>query len=123
MPVRAPRLAFALLCLLAASFLVVACGGSESDDAPAASVTVTSGPRTTHIHDNDFESPIKVTVGSAVTWVNDDGVAHNVIGADNAFRSGTLSKGDTFVHTFSTAGSFKYTCTFHPGMNGTVEVQ
>jgi plastocyanin len=113
-----------MLALLAmAVVLFAACGSSDDEQTLAASVTVTSGARTTHIEDNDFESPLRVTAGSEVTWVNDDGVAHNVVGADDAFRSDTLKKDDTFVHTFDTAGSFKYTCTFHPGMNGVIEVQ
>jgi plastocyanin len=113
----------AAVMLLLSVALLVACSGSSDKDTPPASVTVTSGPRTTHIEDNDFESPLKVTAGSEVTWVNDDGVAHNVVGEDGAFRSETLKKGDTFSHTFDTAGRFKYTCAFHPGMDGVVEVQ
>jgi plastocyanin len=113
----------ALVLALLATALLAACGGSDDAQTPDASVTVTSGARTTHIERNDFESPMKVTAGSEVTWVNDDGIAHNVVGANDAFRSDTMKKGDTFVHTFDTAGSFKYTCTFHPGMNGVIEVQ
>lgn len=103
---------------------VAACGSNgESEDVPLASVTVTSGARTSAIADNEFESPMRVTVGSEVTWVNEDGVAHNVVGEDRAFRSETLKKGDTFTHRFDTAGRYEYTCTFHPGMDGVVEVE
>jgi len=116
-------LAVLAVCLTGAA-LLGACGGSGSDDEAAlASATATSGPRTSSILKNKFE-PMKVTVGSKVTWVNDDAVAHNVIGKDGApFKSGTLDKGDTFTHEFTSAGTFKYTCTFHPGMNGVIQVE
>jgi plastocyanin len=108
--------------LLAASLALVACGGedAETSDVPA---TVTTGPRTTEIRGNKFESPMKVAVGSQVTWVNSDSIPHNVIADEGSFRSDTLEDDDTFVHTFDTAGRFEYTCTFHPGMDGVVEVE
>lgn len=114
-----------LLVLLALSIaLVVACGGDDNDDAAAAAAaTVTSGPRLSEIRDIKFESPMKVVAGSEVTWVNKDGAPHNVIGKNNSFKSGTLDKDDTFKHTFETAGRFEFTCTFHAGMDGVVEVQ
>jgi plastocyanin len=111
-----------VLCAVLAPFALVACGGGDDEDA-GATATVTSGPRTTEIRSNKFESPLKVTAGSEVTWVNSDGIPHNVIGQDDAFSSDSMDEDDTFSHTFSTAGRFVYTCTFHPGMNGVVEVQ
>ena len=42
------------------------------------------------------------------------------------FVDGTHSadiKSGTFTRTFTTAGTFTYTCTLHAGMNGTVTVQ
>ena len=123
--VRTPRVAgmFAILVLLVVpTALFGACDGDE-DGEPAAIVTVTSGPRATEIRDNKFETPLRVTTGSAVTWANRDGVAHNLIAKDGSFKSETLSKGDTFTHTFATAGKFQYTCAFHPGMDGVVEVE
>jgi plastocyanin len=34
-----------------------------------------------------------------------------------------MAPGASFTQTFSTAGSFPYHCSFHPGMIGTVAVQ
>ena len=114
----------ALLAMVALPFALVACGGGDDEDAAAAaSATVTNGPRTSEIRSNEFESPMKVAAGSEVTWVNTDGVAHNVIAGDGSFRSDTLEEDDTFVHTFDRAGSFEYTCAFHPGMDGVIEVE
>lgn len=113
-----------LLALLALSLaLVVACGGDDEDEAASAAATMTSGARLSEIQDIKFESPMKVAAGSEVTWVNKDGVPHNVIGKGDSFKSGKLDKDDTFKHIFETAGRFEFTCTFHAGMNGVVEVQ
>ncbi|HKF79735.1 MAG TPA: plastocyanin/azurin family copper-binding protein [Thermoleophilaceae bacterium] len=71
-------------------------------------------------------NPKSVTVskGGSVKWTNDDSVGHDVTGSD--FKSGSaggLSGGDTFSHTFNKAGTYKYRCTVHPGMEGTVTVK
>lgn len=72
---------------------------------------------------NNTFSPKVFTVaaGTTVMWVNEDSVAHNV--ESDVFSSGILNEGDTFEHTFDTAGTFEYECTLHPGMTGTIVVQ
>jgi plastocyanin len=37
-------------------------------------------------------------------------------------NSGTLGNGATYPHTFATAGTFPYHCSFHGGMNGSITV-
>jgi plastocyanin len=67
---------------------------------------------------------VSVSVGDAVTWVNNDTVGHDVTGDD--FKSGdagAMQNGDTFVQTFDKAGTFNYVCTVHPGMEGSVTVK
>jgi plastocyanin len=67
---------------------------------------------------------ITIKTGDRVTWTNKDSVGHDVTGDD--FESGDpggIGNGDTFEHTFDEAGTFKYVCTVHPGMEGTVKVQ
>lgn len=70
-------------------------------------------------------SPVTITIkqGDTVTWTNNDSTAHTVTSNNGSFDSGSLSKGKTFAHTFDTAGTFEYHCTFHPSMKGTVVVQ
>jgi plastocyanin len=64
-----------------------------------------------------------VKVGEKVTWTNDDSVAHNVTATKGAsFKSSTFGKGGTFTFTPKKAGTIQYTCTIHPGMNGTLTV-
>ncbi|MEZ4553925.1 MAG: plastocyanin/azurin family copper-binding protein [Dehalococcoidia bacterium] len=108
---------------LLAAALLASCGDSADDEAAMAAATVTSGPRTTVMEKNRFETPMRVAVGSTVTWVNEDRIAHNVIAKDGAFKSGTMDEGDTFSHEFTTAGRFEYVCTFHPGMDGVIQVE
>ena len=67
---------------------------------------------------------ITVKVGTKVTWTNTDVVKHNVAMDDNADgpSSQMLAKGDTYTYTFTKAGTYKYHCTPHPYMKGTVVV-
>ena len=67
---------------------------------------------------------IKVKVGTTVTWTNTDPVRHNVVADDGGMPNGDLfGKGETYSYTFTKAGVFKYHCTPHPYMHGTVVVE
>ncbi len=65
-----------------------------------------------------------VSTGTTVSWTNgDDGLAHTVTAADGSFSSGRLGSGETFAHTFDTAGTYAYQCMLHPqSMQGTIVV-
>jgi LPXTG-motif cell wall-anchored protein len=67
-------------------------------------------------------STVTIHVGDAVVWHNGGTVPHTATGA--GFDSGTLDPGQSFSHTFTSAGSFAYHCQFHAslGMVGTVVV-
>jgi len=66
-------------------------------------------------------STITVPKGAAVTWTNQDPVAHTITGAD--FDSGTVGPGQNYSHVFDKAGTYEYHCAIHPSMKGTVVVQ
>lgn len=67
---------------------------------------------------------IKVKVGTTVTWTNQDAVRHNIVSDDGKFPEGKLfGKDETFTYTFSKAGTFKYHCSPHPYMHGSVTVE
>ena len=107
------------LCLAAAALGLAACGGS-SDDEPAAAAKASSGTAVA-VADNSFTpASLKVAVGDTVTFENEGAIAHTVTGDD--FDSGSLAPGDTFTFKASETGTFDYVCTFHPGMQGTIEV-
>lgn len=67
---------------------------------------------------------VTVPVGGTVSWTNNDGVPHTATASDRSvFQSGTLNSGDTFTHTFESAGTFDYFCEFHANMRGTIVVE
>lgn len=70
-------------------------------------------------------SPDSVTikVGQSVMWTNNDERDHTVKATDGSFESPNLSPGQTFTHTFKTAGTFKYGCPYHPRERGTITVE
>jgi plastocyanin len=67
-------------------------------------------------------TPVTVSLGDTVTWVNEGFLLHNVTAANGEFASGTLSGGQRFSMRFTKPGTFEYVCTIHPGMSGKVIV-
>jgi|SRR5918993_2964259 plastocyanin len=72
-------------------------------------------------------NPVQVSVGTTVTWTNDDAQPHAVNSGENAtpsglFDSGIMAPAATFEHTFTEAGEYPYYCLLHPNMVGTVSV-
>ena len=65
---------------------------------------------------------LTVKAGTTVTWTNNDNMVHTVTADDGNFTSGDLNYGDTYSHTFSTAGTFAYHCTYHAAMKASVVV-
>jgi plastocyanin len=88
------------------------------DTKPVATTTVT-------ISDFAFSpADIAVKKGDTVTWTNNDAAAHNVAETDgrDGPKSGNLNKGESYSFTFNDVGTFKYNCSIHPQMTGTVTV-
>lgn len=75
------------------------------------------------IADFAFDPPsLEVTVGTTVTWTNNDTVPHTVTAGDGTFDSGVIDPGGTFSFTFAEKGSFAYSCTIHPRMTAAIDV-
>lgn len=72
-------------------------------------------------------SPASLTIdqGDTVTWTNQDSVQHDVMVTAGAtmLHSPMLSQGQSWSHTFTTAGSYSYICSVHPDMKASVTVQ
>ena len=66
---------------------------------------------------------VSVTPGSTVTWVNQDEEPHTVTSETGLFRSGGLDTGDKFTFKFDKPGTYKYRCSIHPQMVGTITVK
>jgi len=95
--------------------VLAACGGDDDDDAAS------SEPGVVSVVDHAFKpKTIEVGVGDTVTWRFEGKSAHNVTFDEG--ESSELVKEGTFERTFDEAGEYDYTCTVHPGMNGTVDV-
>jgi len=110
------------LVLVASATGLAACG-SSGDDAPAAAAA--KAPKAAvSAHDNSFSpGTLKVRVGDTVTFTNEGGIDHTVTATSGAkFDSGSLAPGAAFKFTAEKAGTVSYVCTFHPGMQGTIEV-
>jgi plastocyanin len=68
-------------------------------------------------------NPATISVGSTVTWVNNDVDPHTSTSTTNVFASPTIPPGGSFSFTFQSRGSFNYFCQIHPNMVGRIDVQ
>jgi plastocyanin len=65
-----------------------------------------------------------VAVDGTVRWTNRSVYPHNVVFDDDTVESSALfEQGEAFETRFETAGMYRYVCTLHPGMYGTVEAR
>lgn len=83
-----------------------------------------SSPPTISIKDFAF-TPQMVTVpaGTTVTWKNLDDEPHTVRGVDAQIRSDALDQDESYSVKFDKPGYYKYGCSIHPKMSGTIVVQ
>jgi len=83
----------------------------------------TTGDTKVSIDNFTFQpAQLTVKVGTTVTWTNHDDIPHTVVSAGK-FRSKTLDTDDSFAFTFTAAGDYKYFCSLHPHMTGTIKVE
>lgn len=113
----------------------VACGYNSPNPAPAPTPTPTPGPvgQSTPVSipvgaenlGNRAFAPDEadVAVGTTVTWTNNDVVTHTSTSNNGVWSSGNVGPGGQFSFTFTTAGTFSYHCSIHPGMVGSVVVR
>lgn len=97
------------------------------DGAPAATVRQAKAAANEVIIDDFRFGPTELTVpvGTKVVWTNDDSDAHTVTSeADpKLLKSPPLDTGDSFAFTFDKPGTYRYFCSIHPRMQGTIVVQ
>ncbi|KXU90206.1 hypothetical protein CR51_32965 [Caballeronia megalochromosomata] len=90
---------------------------------PVRQVALANAP-TISIDNFAFSQPtITVPAGTKVTWVNHDDMLHTVTDEGKSFKSDPLDSGESFSHVFDKPGTYKYFCSLHPHMTGTVVVQ
>jgi nitrite reductase (NO-forming) len=100
--------------------------GANGGGGTATGVSITTGS-STKTTDAFQPNPAQVSVGSTVTWTNEDAQPHTVNSGENAtpdgtFDSGILAPAATYDFTFTEAGEYPYFCLLHPNMVGTVSV-
>lgn len=119
------RLAVGVLSLSA--FLLMGGCQQNSSPAPAANQNTVSnqnaGQTAVTIQGMAFDkNNLTVSVGTTVTWTNQDSVPHTVTSDNGLFDSGNFTKGQSYSFTFTKEGTYTYHCTVHPSMTGTVTV-
>ena len=100
--------------------------GASAGNATTTSVSIVPGSSSLTT-DAFSPNPIQVSVGSTVTWTNNDSQAHTVNSGNSPTQSGLfdspiIAPQATFEYTFTEAGEVPYFCILHPNMVGTVSV-
>ena len=107
----------ALPSLIIASFYALSVLPVSAAAEPAADATIS-------IDKFMFEpTALTITVGTTVHWKNLDPEPHTVRGVDTNFRSDPLDQNDSFAHKFDQPGTYRYVCSIHPQMLGTIVVK
>ena len=120
--------------LVASLFIAVAVAGcttTATTPTMSATTTTTIGGANIAISNLVFNpSNITVSIGTTVTWTNQDNFDHTVTSTatsggttpDGRFNSGDLSSGEHWSFTFTQAGTYYYYCKHHTTMHGTIIV-
>jgi plastocyanin len=114
--------------LLAAVALLGAMGFPSHASAGRPSSSASAQPKTVTVMIRGFKfEPATVTVsqGDTVEWKNDDIVPHTATEGVSkpSFDSGTIEMGAAWRYIARNKGTYDYTCTFHPRMEGKLIVQ
>jgi plastocyanin len=109
-----------LIVFLILAVLISGCTGQKTE---TKTNNMTEKPNTVLIKGFVFDpATLTVTKGTTVTWMNMDSASHTVVATGNAFSSGNLNNGQSYVYTFNETGTFDYKCGIHPSMSGKVIV-
>jgi plastocyanin len=100
----------------------------DTAQASAAVAQAAAAPQARTIAIGNFTfSPanIEVPVGTQVTWSNEDDVPHKIVGTDGGpvTQSPPLDTDQKYTTVFARPGTYRYFCSLHPHMTGTVVVR
>ena len=113
----------AVLSALAAAALLASCGGDDKKAAakPAAAAATNTIRIANFLYEPD---PVTVKAGQKIAIANTDDAPHTLTeeGQKPSFDSNTIKGKQNGSVTFSKPGTYKYFCSFHPTMKGTVTV-
>lgn len=127
---RKTTLTSATLVILAALALNTAAGSQSHASAGGPPKSGSASPNTVTVVINNFKfAPASVTVhaGDTVVWKNEGFVPHTATANGGsqkpAFDSGAIASGGEWRYVARNRGTYNYTCTFHPNMEGKLIVQ
>ena len=76
------------------------------------------------IHNFAFSpNALTISAGTVVTWKNLDGEPHTVVSDQGTFRSEALDENDSYQFKFDKPGTYRFICSIHPTMSGTIVVK
>lgn len=70
-----------------------------------------------------FPQTVIIPKGSSVAFINRDSSEHSATATNKSFDTGLLKKDGQKTITFDSSGTFAYSCTKHPTMQGVIVVQ
>lgn len=110
-----------------------ACASSTSTQGPDAprAVQVSEYRGSSNSANPPGYAPDSITVvlgvNNSVTWTNNDSAAHTVTStgapSGTCLDSGNMGSGASYTYTFTVPGTYKYDCSYHSWMTGTVVVK
>ncbi|MDA4120927.1 MAG: cupredoxin domain-containing protein [Thaumarchaeota archaeon] len=114
-----------LVVLPNAAYSSKAPGGHPSTGPGAAIATIDPGAGSDTTIKGFSPNTITLVIGvnNTITWENKDSSPHTVTADDNSFASSNIAPGQSFTYAFTSAGTYKYHCIYHPWMTGTVVVK
>ena len=110
---------------LALSDATLADGAAPGTPAARAPAAGTTAAGTAQVLIRDFMyKPVALTVqaGATVTWLNQDDEPHTVVSVDGLFRSGAVDTSERFSYRFDRPGTYRFGCSIHPRMVGSIVV-
>lgn len=118
----------ALPSLIVGSLCVMSLAPAPSMMASAAQAAEPAGKSsaapTISIHEFMFApTSMTITAGTTVHWKNLDPEPHTIRSVDATFKSDALDQDDTFAYKFDKPGTYRYVCSIHPQMMGTIVVK
>ncbi|MFK4444870.1 plastocyanin [Caballeronia udeis] len=110
----------------AAKTMAALCLATALAAAPAFAADAKPAATTVVIDNFSFSlAQLSVAAGSTVTWENHDDMPHTIVNdaTPREFKSAPLDSGEHFSQTFLKPGTYKYCCSIHPHMTGTIVVK
>jgi plastocyanin len=109
---------------LCAALFLIAANAADAETMNMPIVAPAGTPPNTVVIKSFMFAPTMLTVpvGTTVTWQNLDGEPHTAVSIDGQFRSPALDENDKFSFKFDKPGTYKFLCSIHPQMRGTIIV-